>query len=236
MKTAFVFCVCLFAMSPANAALMYQFIFDQSNYDAAPGATVNVGVLLRETATGGSVARLAAGGLDGLFAAGFSVNYASSTTGMGSTIPDSANPSSRIVINTVDFDDTGSSSRSDAGFVAGVFAAGTNINDGIVRVPVGNDFDVLIATLTFTRSLNPNDVTTLQLADFAAGADTAFLDGFSPDDTNQLTFSVATIGTAVAIPEPASLCLIGTLLTGGIIRLRRRGNGSDLIGKAAPSL
>ncbi len=208
MKPIFTFCFCCWLSTSAHAALTYQLIFDQANYNAAPGAMVNVNVLLRETATGGDIARLASGNLDGLLTAGFRLDYSMSTTGMGSTIPDSANPSPQITINTSAFDDTGSNSRSDSGFIASVFAAGTNIGEGITATAVGNNYDVLIATLQFTKSLNPNDVTTLQLLDLAASADTVFLDVFSPDDVNQLAFSTATIGVS-AVPEPGSFALLG---------------------------
>jgi hypothetical protein len=204
----------------SKADLIYEVVFDQPIYYTSPGQLVTVNVLLRETATNNETLRLSQAGanLDGLFTIGFTLNHGNSTSGNGATIPD-GNPSDRVTLNPA-FNDAGVNERSNSASLLRIFAATTDSTNGI-EVPVfGNTAELLIASIQFSSSGVLGDLTTLQLGDLDSGANTVFVDSFTPDDFGLLQFGSASIAS---VPEPSSIVLVTIGVAVGISRGRKRG-------------
>jgi hypothetical protein len=72
--------MCTLAVRPARADISYQYITDQTNYNAAAGASVTVNIYLQETLNNGSTSLIAAD--TGMFGAGVAVQQ---TKGPGSS-------------------------------------------------------------------------------------------------------------------------------------------------------
>lgn len=211
---AMLFAIAFTFTAEVNAQQSYEFIFGQSNYDVTVGTTVDVDVFLRETVSGGSIARLADGGDDGLFGFAFNADFGTSTGGMGSTIVSSTD----VLLNTI-FDDTDFNNATIIGSSVDVIGQTTNTTSGIEVSPVSTGvFEVQLATLTVTAG-DEGSVTTFTLADHLNNGDTVFADLFTADPS--LAFGSTSI-TVVAIPEPASATILLGLFGAGFIRRRKR--------------
>lgn len=200
-------------VSKAEAQLSYEFRFGNSDYNVAPGSTVDIDFFLRETATGGSTPRLAPGNGNGLFSYGLNIDFSSFTGTAGSTIASDTD----VAINAI-FDDFTANDVTLVGSSADVTGVTTNAN-GEDGTEISTDvYEILLGTATVTAG-DEGSVTTLTLADHTdtGGVFSTFADFFNVD-------AVATYGTAnvnvVAIPEPAS----GLILAGlaGVAMIRRR--------------
>jgi len=200
--------------SEAQAQLSYEFYFDQANYTVAPGSTVGMDLFLRETASGGSIPRLAVGNDDGLFAFGVNVDFSSAVGGAGSTIATDAD----VLIDVI-FDDFLSNQVDDLGTSTDIFGAVTTVAGYENAETSPGVHDVHLATLIVTAG-DDGSVTTFDIADHTdtAAAFTNFADFFVIDDI--ANYGSATV-SVVAVPEPAAAVLFASLAGFGMVRRRR---------------
>ena len=229
----------LFALTsaaPASADLFYDFVFDQNTYNANAGATVDVMVILRETATAGDTARLAPGDArggaaagDGLFAFGLNVDFSSATGPPGSTVQtiDDVNLDPKFVhfspkagevivrAGDVDFEGTEDFIGNDADLMEGVTGNLISSSGGTTI------YELPLATLTFTAGAVGSN-TTIAMSDNTSATSLSFFADLTEID------ATATYGTAniiIAVPEPGSLGILATLVIGATLR-RKRAKGS----------
>lgn len=214
--------MCLLAASAvSDAAVIYSIDFDQVTYNVNAGSTFDVKLIFRETVTGLDVAKLAAGGADGLFSAGVKLDYGVSGATINSmTLNDGAGF----------FDDSGSNiSNFNNGLrTAEVLGASLNGTDGIevAEVPaLSGIYSIELATISFTASMINGETTTLLLSDL----DSLFDDTVLADVTvldSIVSFGNATIvnsGTA-AVPEPSAFFAVS--LGAAVYWFRKRNNNA----------
>ncbi|MCA9192050.1 MAG: hypothetical protein KDB03_09815 [Planctomycetales bacterium] len=188
----------------AKGDLIYEIVFDAASYTVTVGGTQSVDVLFRETRDGTSVANLAAGGGDGLYATGFILNYAAVVP--GGSLGVSLN--SFTLNDAVDrFDPTFTTSVNDVG--AKIFqlnAAARNISDGIEVasfVDAGKDvYEIKIGTFTFQNNGPNGAITNLTLGPTSVPFENLL--------ANSSEVSISHYGTAIvsSVPEPGSLACV----------------------------
>jgi hypothetical protein len=195
--------------APARAGLVLT--FDQSNYAANPGQTVNVSVFLDETDSDGTLANT------GLIGAGVTVssNLAPFATDPAQVTSISANPA----VNPLDPDFPDSLSTS--------ITPATDSSPGSASLswflaintfyPAPGSSDILIGTFAFRTGMTPGQVTNLSVGVLAPAGDQFYLGDFTNIDA-QITGSTATI---TAVPEPSSLLLAATAVAALIVLGRR---------------
>ena len=198
----------------ARAQQTYEIVFGQANYDVAEGSTVDLDVLLRETVSGGSIARLASGNDDGVFAFAFNADFSSTTGATGSTIASTAD----VLIDALFGDD--SFNRIDLlGSTVDVVGVTENTTSGVeVSETSPGVFEVPLARLSVTAG-DLDSITTFALADHTDNGDTFFVDGFTADPV--INYGSTTV-TVVAVPEPASATMLLGIFGVGLLRRRKR--------------
>jgi hypothetical protein len=230
---------------PVRADITYQYITDQSTYNAATaGQSVTVQLLLQETLTGGSTSLLASE--NGLFGAGVYVTRSGSVPASPTTI---AGP---IAFNLsavpAGFATGGNNSAVPATTTnAGVLESVSNATAGGPTGPTGTQVnastrDVLLGTMTLTagaagtttqftiesyKNFSTFDGNTLTFTNGydldLAGGDPSAPVHFNGADGFTNTFTVNVPG-GTASPEPGTLLLTASgafLLAGGAWRRRR---------------
>ncbi|MDB5173166.1 MAG: hypothetical protein JWM97_3314 [Phycisphaerales bacterium] len=218
------------ASHQANAAIVYSYVTDQTNYDVAQNTPVVVKLYLKETLSGGSTSLITSDG--GMFAVGAEVQHASSAVAAPSKITGQAT-------NTSDFGGPTSNSidaSTDTAFFA--IAIGTppapnvqlgNTGGGASPNTLANE--IYIGTVTITAG-GPGVNNYSIIANSPAGGpggNTLTKTGYDLDlgqdpNTDPVPGVVGAANsitpfTVTVTPEPASL---GLLACGGLLALRRR--------------
>jgi hypothetical protein len=232
---------------PARASVSYEYITDQSTYNAAPGQTVTVKLYLQEVLTGASASLINSNG--GLFSAGVGIQYSSNTTSTSSTISGISNNLSAIGAGG-GFGTGGIlQDQSDVsnGNAALFDAIGANVNQGPTADSNGR---ILLGTATITAG-NANTTSTFTITSFknsanelakslGEGQTISLNHHFDLDSDNNAPNGGATYQGAndvtlsfsvhVVVPEPGSLAL-GFAAAGacGFGALRRWRNRRKLI-------
>jgi len=192
------------AGSLALASPIYQFAFDQANYNVAPGGTVNVIVYLKET-PGLGTSVLDTGGV-GMFGAGVVLTDIAPLP----TNPARVLAASDITPNSL-FNDTGSGKRA-VTTTPPITATLSEATDFSVFVHADNptpgqtDYFMTIGTFKFAAGSTPG-ITYLQTGSNLGGDVNITGDVLALDSS--ISNASATITTT---PEPSSLVLIGTAL------------------------
>jgi len=203
-----------FAFAGDVRAQTYEIVFEQSNFNVFEGSTVDLDVLLRETVTGGTTARLESGNNDGLFSFAFNADFSATSGATGSTVASTAD----VLIEAI-FDDT---TFNDINLLGGSVDVVGVVDDTVDGIEVSETspgvFEVSLATLTVTAG-DADSVTTFSLADHTDNGDTFFIDGFTADST--ISYGSASV-TVVAVPEPASATMLIGLFGAGLMRRRKR--------------
>lgn len=207
----------LWVMGAANwssADQIYDIDFDQSSYIVAPGGTIDVTILLRETVTGGDTARLAPGNNDGIFFMGVGLDFSSVASGPGSII----GAETDVTINPQFNDSFVNDIDLDLGASMLIVDAATTDPNGIEVGPVSaNVYEVELATITFTAGAL-GSVTDLTLSDNPDLASlTVFADSFVIDSIASYGSSSISVAT---VPEPTALGALG-LIALGLLRRKR---------------
>lgn len=199
------------------ADLIYEIGFDADSYTVSVGGFQNVDILFREIRDGASVAKLASGGDDGLFAVGLLLGY--------STVAPSGSAGAALSSFTLN----DAVNRFDPAFttvddmpVAKTFQLNTqarNIASGIEVasfVENGKDvFQVKIGTFSFQNNGTGTAATTLTLENTNVPLENLLADFSAP------TISVYGTATISAVPEPSPL-LMGVVAAFGLVGRRRR--------------
>jgi hypothetical protein len=194
----------------AQAASTYQFVFDQANYDVAPGGTVAVHVFLREMLGPVSPSVL---DTEGLSSAGVEVSFNNAPL---PTDPAKVLDTFGIIPNPL-FDGSGGMGLVNgisAGFHMEIFASSP------VVLPTGGPsvFDALLGTFIFTAGVVPGEVTHLVATDFNPLFDDN-ITGLSNVLDSLISDGFATI---TVVPEPSGLLLAAISALGFIAAGRRR--------------
>jgi hypothetical protein len=220
MKKLLVSCALfLLSTSATYADIIYEIGFDQASYDVAVGAEKSVKVMFREIVDGAGSPKLAAGGLNGLFSAGFKLDYATTTGASGGATFKS------FTLNTA-------ADRFDPGFTTSVsnvplrtFQLNTQARDITNGIEVSSFsdagksiFEIEIGTFVFQNDNLIDKVSTLSLVSSGVPFETIFADASEPASVR---FSQVQFGSITAVPEPSSTALIAVALP-AIAWLRRR--------------
>lgn len=203
------------AASPTHAALVYEITFGQERYVVATGDSTTIDVFFREISTDGSTAKLAAGGADGLFATGFIFDFGGGSAAArfdGYALNDAPNrfdpafstqfpdiPNSRIQFNS----------------------QARDITDGIEVASFtssrGQEYEILIGTLTMTNLGDLGSQTILTLSGSGLPFENLFVDFTEP---NSITYGTASV---VAVPEPSTAIALASLaVSASVMRSRRK--------------
>lgn len=213
MKILYTLIVAFSFASPVFSGFQYFVEFDQTSYTAAPGASVTVGLQLREVTTLGDTPRLFVGGADGL--GGFDVLMNNATFSGGQSVLPSG----------------GASWAPNAGafnFASTVFVPNTSLRvQDAASSANGAEIGTAILQLGTFTFLTPNVPVSSTTLTLSPGGSPAFLfmDGFSNTTPGaSFSFGSATISVNVsAVPEPSTMLLAALAGTGaGIQRLWRR--------------
>lgn len=193
-----------------QAAVLYDFTTDQSNYTVLPNGTTTILVFLRETLTGGSPSTLAAE--DGLFS---SVARVTRTT--SPSAPATITAASRDTTNFNDFNDSAVLSGGTAANVGGTRSLSA-ANGTPVIVDSATVRRVSVGSVTIQAGLTPLQTTTFTVADRPGSTDTlTWTTGQQLDGLIQpQTFTVT------VIPEPATATVFGAVAAGLLLRRRSR--------------
>lgn len=205
-------CTAHFALTDqASAALTYQYVTDQANYDLNPGQSVSVNLYLRESFDGGDSPLLASGG-EGLFGAGIQV--------LRQTGPSDPASITGLTGNTAEFDDlTTFNNPSLTSFTAGqakISLAVSTFGDKVTFTSAGSGYyDLLIGSVTVLAGLVPSEVTSFDLLDRGTTDDV-----ITATNLNVLDPLISQGGfTVTVLPEPAAM---GLLSLGAVLLLPRR--------------
>ncbi|XZE46643.1 PEP-CTERM sorting domain-containing protein [Pirellulaceae bacterium SH467] len=211
----------------AYAGIIYEIGFDRDAYDVETSGEQAVKVIFREIVDGTGTPRLASGGLKGLFAAGFELDYSVSTgvSGGASFVSSSLNTSLfSLPFTTIVNNESQSHLQLDAQAV--------DIDQGIEAVPYMRNFrsiyEVEIVTLTFRNNNLPNQVSTLTLRPSEIPFANLFTDGIEVPD---IQFQNAQFGSITTVPEPSSMVLLALSLPSLALFRHRFGRGSKPTGK-----
>ena len=184
-----------------------------SNFDATPGSTVTVDVYLLETFT--TASDIAAE--NGMFSISVQARRTASTTGNPASIgsPTDLSPNAG-------FDDTGSLTRTvnTSTGIGGIQALRDFLahTAGVTGTTTGTEYAVFAASIDFDVPNQPGEVSTFILEDFNP----------IPGDQGTVTWNGTPLDSAIntsnftitAIPEPATLSMLG--LASATLAMRRR--------------
>jgi hypothetical protein len=196
----------LLTCGTARADFMYQFAFDQANYNVAPGGTVDVQVFLQETVSGGSTSRLSS---DGLISAGVKVRFDESAPSDPAKILATADMSFNPAFNSTVLD-----LRTLSAGTSGQLTEAVGLGSPAVHATGGpTTFSVLVGTYHFTAGSTAGQVTHLR-ATLPSLASNVTGTGLRLDPLIGDGSATITTGAQV-VPEPSSLVLlaIGVLST-----------------------
>jgi hypothetical protein len=198
----------------ARAGFVYSYVFDQANYTANPGGTVDVRVLLQEVVTGGDRSRLAN---DGLVGAGVRVRF--DLAPLPSRPAGIAN-SADILPNLAAFDDPFGPAKDLALGSYAEFIEAVDVTSPAVRATsiAPDTFRVLLGSFRLTAGTLPGDVTAIRAMDVPTTSDTITGAGFELDPL--IRAGDATI-RVTAVPEPGSIVLFGMGLASLLAYSRR---------------
>ncbi len=231
-------CVCAISATETSAQNVYEYLFSQSTYTAAnAGDAVTVVVKLRETATNGSLARLAPptgddgmGNIrlpeDGLIQFGLNLDFGTVTGGSGSLTDASrlsfvdATPTNfnsfDLVVTANPTDITVSDLEN---FGPDAEADGIGVNGTLVQTSgTTTIYELDLFSFEFTAG-DIGSVTRLELSNAGGEFVNQFSDFTVIDD--DVTFTPSQIVVGAAVPEPSSLMALGVLMMGGTLRRRR---------------
>lgn len=214
------------AVYSSASAQTYTLGFDQTRYDVAVGAIVDVNLVLTEEITAGQTSRLAAGGDDGLFAYSADTdftNFNGSARGISflSAVPDElftiVNDDTRGVIvgpSNVSFEGVEDFVSNDSDMELGV--GGTMVSENV--------YSIELATLSFNADVD-DTATLLELGPHVSGDQFFFLfaDDFVPEiiyTQSQIVIGDEAEAFRLSVPEPGSAAIL--LLVAGIGILKRR--------------
>jgi len=219
---------CLWLSPVAQASSMYEFRFDQSTYEVAPGGTVTVSVYLYETVTAGDTSMLAT---DPLVSTGVRISYGSATNPSQpatATVADvNAAPAftnepydNVVILSAAEVQDGGAGAPDP---IVGLdVSSWTAVPGQVVPGTDGKQYSVLIGTVTFTAGDVVGETTTIKASDLYTGSTETYLNSFTSLDSAPIWTGTAQI---TVVPEPACwVGLAGMGLTAGIfwkIRSRR---------------
>lgn len=189
--------------SQVHAAYIYQYTFEQSDYQVLPGQTVGVNVYLQETVSEGDTPWFTSAN-QGLFSGGVRVffNLAPLPTDLAE-VPSIAN----IIVNPL-FTDPSITRVVQAGVSAGMIAAVSDIEtaitpetDLIQAIPMTTR--ILLGTFNFTAGLVNNEVTHLLATDF---------DTSNPLSSENIVFNSDTMASldldSLVLPSTATITTI----------------------------
>jgi hypothetical protein len=224
--------VCGLALVPAtHAAVVYDYVTDQSSYTAAKaGDVINVKVYLKETLTGGSTSVIAGDG--GLLGAGFSVTrlsanlpptpatFVTDATGVKSNTADFGGPGAVAGANG-----SGSPTATDISLSEAIAPTATT---GVVPGNTGGGVSPSIANEVYLGSFNitaGSGSTAFAVKIYNAGGGNTITNGnFYDLDFNNASPAFTGVGSKTAtftvdVPEPTSL---GFVVGIGLVGLSRR--------------
>ncbi|MCR9296856.1 MAG: hypothetical protein NXI32_29455 [bacterium] len=209
----------IFLLSPSagRCDLIYEIVFDQTEYNVEVGQTQTIDVFFREIRSGDSTAMLAIDGMDGLYAAGFDLDFSMTTPGS------SAGPTfvSWALNDALDrFDPVFSQAPPPAGGVLQVNVQARDITSGVEVASFmegGNDvFQVRLGTVSFQAEGPAGTTTTLALGSSGVELENLFADGTVP---GSVRYGSASFN---AVPEPSALVLVSAFFGVGCLYRRRR--------------
>lgn len=213
--------VLLLTFSSQAFSQTYTLGYDQARYEVAEGGTIDIDIVLREQITGAEMSRLAAGGDDGLFAFGASVDYSVFTGDVGSTF-------ASFTLDA-EFDDrdaqVGGGLVHDIGVEVsfeGVenFGIDTDGEDGVSgRMITPTLYEITLGTVTFNAG-SRGSTTSIQLQDHTDAGAVPFL--FADGDTPEVIYATQFNGVSiVVVPEPSTAVFFTAIALTGILRRRR---------------
>lgn len=214
----------LLSSQTAKAALSYAYTFDQSTYNVAANATVNVEVFLQETGANGDPFVLAPSGV-GLTGTGVTVSYPS---GGVATVASASDIAGNSAFDNGGFGIATSLSSTSAGFTQSILF-NPNVT-GSLTAP--ETYEVLLGTFTFTAGpATGSEIITASefdpsLSEVITG-NGAVLDSLIADGTATIDVGPASIpsgpgGSSVPLPRPLDGALVLLVLCVGFMRLDSR--------------
>jgi PEP-CTERM motif len=208
----------------ASAGPTYQYVFDQSNYNAAPGGTVAVTVSIREMLNPQTDASLLAPGTDGLVGAGLLVQVAAPLATRPAQVTSVAGIQGNPAFSVIQVPQLPAPGVANS---AGLLELAGGAVFGTITSETATSETVLLplATFTFTAGDVPGEVNNLVAMDTT-------IDGMTPSANNVtaagivldplLLSGTATITvTTAAVPEPSSVALALVGLAGLAVGYRR---------------
>lgn len=197
------------AVTEAHGGLVYDFLFDESDYSVAPSGEVDVTLFLRETVTDGATSQLGPAG-PGIVGIGARLQFdiAPTPTDRAEVLAeDNVTPNS--VFNALRDFNLISGSQIDARLTS-------FDNPTATETASGNVFLIPVATYKFTAGNLPGEVTNIRALDIPGTDDTVLDDGIVLDSF--INNGTATITTT---PEPSSFVLMA-VAGAGILLFRNR--------------